>query len=100
MKNCIYLFSLVSLLFFTSCGGIKSTLKNVDNTAVKPSIRDNHFVLTEYSNDPKYGYNADYPINIGFENEKYSLNYCLKILTTGFSQHAQSLLEIGFMLLN
>lgn len=72
MKNCIYLFSLVSLLFFTSCGGIKSTLKNIDNTAVKPFIRDNHFILTEYSNDPKYGYNADYPINIGFENEKYS----------------------------
>lgn len=72
MKRNLFLLSFFSIILFTSCGGIKSTLQNVDNNAVKPQVKDNHFVITEYSNDSKYGYNANYPINIGFENEKYS----------------------------
>ena len=64
-------FSLLTLvlLIFSSCGSIKSTLKNIDNAATKPTIKENHFVITEVSNDKKYGYNKDYPINLGFENE-------------------------------
>ena len=57
------------LLIFSSCGSIKSTLKNIDNAATKPAIKENHFVITEVSSDKKYGYNKDYPINLGFENE-------------------------------
>ena len=57
------------LLF--SCISTKSTIKNIDDTALKPVIKDNSFVITEYSKDKKYGYEKDYPINIGFnlENE-------------------------------
>lgn len=65
------LFTLI-LLLLSSCGSIQSTLKNIDNNAVKPAIAGNHFVITEYSSDKKYGYDKDYPINLGFENEKKS----------------------------
>jgi len=64
------LFFLIALL--TSCGSIKSTLMNVDDSAKKPAVIANQFILNEYAEDSKYGYDKDYPINLGFENEKYS----------------------------
>jgi hypothetical protein len=67
----LILFSVVVLLF-SACGSIKSSIKNIDNNVVKPGLKDNHFVITEYSSDKKYGYNKDYPINLGFETEKAS----------------------------
>lgn len=65
-----FLLSLVSIFFFWGCVSTKSTLKNVDNSAVKPKVVDNAFIITEYANDAKYGYNADYPINIGLIIER------------------------------
>lgn len=62
----------VIALIFTSlisCVSTKSTIQNIDDNAVKPQVKNNHFVITEYSNDRKYGYNRDYPINIGFNRE-------------------------------
>lgn len=60
-----------SLLFFfiavftISCGGIKNTIKNIDDSAPTPMLKkDNSFVLTEVSDNSKYGYDPDYPINI------------------------------------
>lgn len=67
-----YFTFIMIIAFFSSCGSIKSTLMNVDNTAIKPTIKNNSFVLTEYAPDNKYGYDKNYPINLGFENEKYS----------------------------
>lgn len=64
-----YSFLLLTILII-SCTSTKSTLKNVDNTAVKPSVKNRAFVITEYANDSKYGYNADYPINIGLILER------------------------------
>ena len=64
----------IGLLFLTiiiSCGSVKSTLKNVDNSAIKPAIKDGHYVITSFSTDSKYGYNKDYPINLGFDNERF-----------------------------
>ncbi|HNP32699.1 MAG TPA: 2-dehydro-3-deoxyphosphooctonate aldolase [Flavobacterium sp.] len=56
---------------FTSCVSTKSTLKNVDDTAPFPKLtKDNTFVLTEYSKDKKYGYDADYPVNVFYQNAK------------------------------
>lgn len=63
-----------SLLFFvvtlfTSCVSTKSTLKNVDDNAPIPKLtKDNTFIITEYSKDPKYGYHQDYPINLFYRN--------------------------------
>ena len=55
----------------TSCVSTKSTLKNVDDNAPIPTLSaENTFVLTEYSKDKKYGYDADYPINVFYKNTK------------------------------
>jgi hypothetical protein len=69
------------LLVITSCGSIKSTIKNVDNNAPVPVVKKNAFVITVYSKDKKYGYDKDYPINIFYRgtrndsiNQKYFLN--------------------------
>lgn len=70
MKAIKYSF-FIFILFLSSCGSVKSTLKNVDNTVSRPGIKDNHYIITTYAKDSKYGYNKDYPINLGFENEKF-----------------------------
>jgi hypothetical protein len=70
------------LLVITSCGSIKSSIKNVDNNAPVPVVgKNNSFVIKEYSKDKKYGYDKDYPINIYFRgtkndtiNQKFFLN--------------------------
>ena len=75
---------LSSLFLLFSCGSIKSTLQTVDNTVPKPPIVDAHFLITEFASNSKYGYDADYPINVGFDNEKYgvkSVTYFLNALT-------------------
>jgi len=70
-KNNLFLF-ILALTLVTSCGSIKSSIKNIDNNANKPAVRGNQFILTEYATDYKYGYDKDYPVNLGFENETYS----------------------------
>lgn len=69
MKRILTHLAILIVLIFTSCVSTKSTLKNIDNSALKPKIVNNAFVLTEKSTDSKYGYNKDYPINLGFEDE-------------------------------
>ncbi|TDD98715.1 2-dehydro-3-deoxyphosphooctonate aldolase [Flavobacterium cellulosilyticum] len=56
----------IALLFIvTSCISTQSTIKNIDDNAPTPRLIDNTtFVITEFSNDIKYGYDKDYPINI------------------------------------
>lgn len=65
-----YLFSIITALLLTSCISTQSTLKNVDNNAVRPAVNDLAYVITEYATDNNYGYDQDYPINIGFIHEK------------------------------
>lgn len=71
------------MLLITSCGSIKSSLKNVDNTAPVPVVKNNAFVITAYSKDKKYGYNKDYPINIyyrGTKNDTINQRYFINAL--------------------
>ena len=57
------------LIVSASCGSTKSTLKNVDDNAPNLLLsNDNTFVITDYSTDKKYGYDADYPVNIFYRN--------------------------------
>jgi hypothetical protein len=72
MKTIAKLTSLFALFaVFTSCVSTKSTLKNVDDTAPFPTLtKENTFVLTDYSKDLKYGYDADYPVNVFYLNAK------------------------------
>jgi hypothetical protein len=80
MKKIAFLITLILLI--TSCGSIKSTLKNVDNNAPIPVVgKNNAFIITEYSKDKRYGYEKDYPINIYYRgtkndtiNQKYFFN--------------------------
>ena len=72
MKNIARISLFVVLIsLFTSCVSTKSTMKNVDDSAPIPKLsKDNTFVLTEYSKDNKYGYDADYPVNVFYQNAK------------------------------
>ena len=80
MKKTAFFITLILLI--TSCGSIKSSLKNIDNNAPVPVVgKNNAFVITEYSKDKKYGYDKDYPINIFYKgtkndtiNQKYFMN--------------------------
>ncbi len=72
MKKNNLLLLILALTLVTSCGSIKSSIKNIDNNAIKPAVRGTQFILTEYATDYKYGYDKDYPVNLGFENETYS----------------------------
>jgi len=66
-------YSIVMVIAFLlgSCVGTKSTLKNVDDNAPVPKLNaDNSFVITSYSQDKKYGYDPDYPINVFFKDLK------------------------------
>jgi hypothetical protein len=72
MKSIVKILFLVAYTsIITSCVSTKSSLKNVDDTAPLPTLtKDNTFVLKEYSKDPKYGYDADYPVNVFYINAK------------------------------
>src|SRR5690606_35692462 len=67
--------SYASILLFTisltSCISTKSTLKNTDDNAPNLILaKNNTFVITDYSQDSKYGYDPDYPVNVFFRNSK------------------------------
>jgi hypothetical protein len=68
MKKIIALIVIFACL--TSCTSTKSTIKNIDDMAPIPQLKNNAFVLTQISNDSKYGYDKDYPINVFFRNSK------------------------------
>lgn len=60
------------LLITTSCISTRSSIKNVDDNAPTPQLKNNTtFIIKEYSKDKKYGYNKDYPINIYFGTPGY-----------------------------
>jgi hypothetical protein len=69
MKVLKYSIGFMVLLLLFACGATKSTIKNIDDTAPVPMLKKNNsFVLTEQSQDPKYGYDQDYPINIFYRS--------------------------------
>lgn len=72
MKTYKTLLIITLFTILSSCGAIKSTIKNIDNSAIKPTVKNGQFIITEYAKDSNYGYDKDYPINLGFENEKNS----------------------------
>lgn len=61
-----------ALTLFISCISTKSTIQNIDNTAVLPKLYENAFIIEEYANDSKYGFNENYPINLGFYKNENS----------------------------
>lgn len=73
MRKIILLFSLS--IFISSCVSTRSTLKNVDDSAPDLVLTPNNtFDIKLFSNDKKYGYDKDYPINIFFQTSKSEVN--------------------------
>jgi hypothetical protein len=68
-------FILLLITALTSCISTKSTIQNIDNTAVKPMVKNDMFLFTEYASDGKYGFDADYPINIGLILDRQENQY-------------------------
>lgn len=55
------------LVLAGSCISTKLTIKNIDETAKSPELLDkNTYKLTEKATDKKYGFDEDYPVNLGF----------------------------------
>ncbi|OIQ20148.1 MAG: 2-dehydro-3-deoxyphosphooctonate aldolase [Flavobacterium sp. MedPE-SWcel] len=51
----------------TSCISTRLTIKNIDDFALVPPLsKEKTFILTEISSDDKYGYDPDYPVNLGY----------------------------------
>jgi len=60
---------LLACLIFAicACTSTRNTIRNIDDTAVMPALtKEKTFVITEISTDKKYGYDQDYPVNLGF----------------------------------
>ncbi|MGK4568931.1 hypothetical protein [Flavobacterium sp. 3HN19-14] len=71
MKNKFYFAFILLAIVLTSCVSTKNTIKNIDNNAPDLKLNpDGTFVITEYSKNPKYAYNKDYPVNIFYKNTK------------------------------
>lgn len=50
-----------------SCISTKNTIKNIDDKAQMPKLsKDKVFIIIRTSPDGKYGYDQDYPVNLGF----------------------------------
>lgn len=66
MKKIIPIFLFLTVLI--SCVSTRSTIKNIDDNIPGPGLNGklNSFVITKNATDKKYGYNEDYPINVGF----------------------------------
>ena len=58
---------LACIAMMSSCVSTKNTIKNIDDTVVMPALnKDKNFEISEISTDKKYGYDQDYPVNLGF----------------------------------
>jgi len=61
------LISCLALALATSCVSTRNTIRNIDDTALMPALsKEKTFIITEISKDKKYGYDQDYPVNLGF----------------------------------
>jgi len=61
------LLSCLILALTASCVSTRNTIKNIDDKAKMPALsKDRNFIITEISKDNKYGYDQDYPVNLGF----------------------------------
>src|SRR5690554_572163 len=54
-------------LGMTSCVSTKLTIKNINDSAIQPSMLDEiTYKLVSKATDTKYGFHQDYPVNLGF----------------------------------
>lgn len=70
--------ALLGIFSFISCTSTKNTIQNIDYKATRPKIIANKYVLTDYAPNDKYGYDKNFPINIGVASLS-SENYFIKL---------------------
>ncbi|MEE1898192.1 MULTISPECIES: 2-dehydro-3-deoxyphosphooctonate aldolase [Flavobacterium] len=59
--------TIVLAAFAASCISTRNTIKNIDNTARMPNLsKERTFIITETAQNNKYGYDQDWPVNLGF----------------------------------
>lgn len=69
MKKHLLLSFFALALATTSCVSTRNTIQNIDRSALMPALsKEKTFVITEISKDKKYGYDQDYPVNMGFQS--------------------------------
>jgi len=61
------LLSCLLLVLGSACTSTRNTIKNIDDTVLMPALsKEKTFIITEVSTNKKYGYDQDYPVNLGF----------------------------------
>ncbi|MEO8516668.1 MAG: 2-dehydro-3-deoxyphosphooctonate aldolase [Flavobacterium sp.] len=80
MKKVLSFFLLFTV--FTSCISTRSTIRNIDDSIPGPELNEafNSFIITKYATDKKYGYNQDYPVNVGFTSIEDGTNNEIRFL--------------------
>jgi hypothetical protein len=64
MKKLLLLTTLTAMV---ACTSTKNSIQNIDDKAIMPALaKDKTFIITEISDDKNYGYDQNYPINLGF----------------------------------
>ncbi len=64
-RKCFYIIGF--LLLMVSCVSTKLTIKNISDTAIEPEMLDeNTYKLVYFTENKKYAFHPDYPINVGF----------------------------------
>ncbi len=80
MKNILCVLSIVMIL--SSCGSLKSSLKNVDNTVIGPELNEalGSFIISKNATSKKYGFDPDYPVNVNFTSVEDGNNNQIRFL--------------------
>jgi hypothetical protein len=70
------------VVFTASCISTKSTIKNIDDSIPGPDLNEtlSSFIITKMAKDKKYGYNQDYPVNVGFTSLEDGYNNQIRFL--------------------
>jgi len=67
MKKHLFTGLMALALATSSCVSTKNTIQNIDDNALMPALsKEKTFVITEISKDKKYGFDENYPVNLGF----------------------------------
>ncbi len=67
MKTKLALAIIAATVALSACTSTKNTIRNIDDTIPMPALsKEKTFIITETSTDAKYGFDQDYPVNLGF----------------------------------
>ena len=85
--------SISIILMLTSCISTKSTIQNIDDSTPTPELNQSlgSFVISKIAKDKKYGYNQDYPVNVGFTSMDEGYNNQVRFLNALAGPHGEQI---------